>query len=93
MNEQMSLLAYLKEPPKFCEAAWLRAHGFTNWYDKKPPAPGMYEWRDIETPTKFKILEYTGTGIHLGRLAMGTFDPKWWRPIEGSGDGRTDINT
>lgn len=94
MLEQLSLLAYFKEPPKFQEAEWLRAQGFTNWYDRQPPVPGMYEWRDIEIPTKGKVLEYTtGGGIYLGRLAMGRFRPTWWRPIEGSGNGRTDINT
>ena len=85
MKGQMSILQYLKEPPKGLEAEWLHAQGFNNIYDKKPPVPGMYEWRDIENPEKGVILEYTGTGIYLGRMAIGRFRPCWWRPTEGSG--------
>ena len=73
----------MKEPPKFHTAEWLRAKGFNNIYDKRPPKPGLYEWTDIETPTKTKVLEYTAYGgIHLGRLAMGSFRPCWWREIK-----------
>ena len=67
---------------KFHEAEWLRANGFKNIYKERPPAPGLYEWADIEEPTKTKILEYSEKGgVHLGRLAMGSFEACWWRPI------------
>ena len=83
MNEQISMFLFMKTPPRFNEAEWLRAHGFKNIYDERPPIPGMYEWKDIEHPDKSKILEYTGNGcIHLGKLAMGKFRPIWWRPIK-----------
>lgn len=80
---QQSIFAYLKEPPKFNRAEWLRARGFKNIYDEKPPKPGLYEWTDIETPTTIKLLEYTANGnIHLGRLAMGSFRACWWREVK-----------
>lgn len=83
MNEQMSIFSFLKEPPKLYNAEFLRGQGFKNIYTEKPPRPGMYEWRDIEEPTKSKILEYTADGcIHLGRLAMGRFNPCWWREVK-----------
>lgn len=82
MEGQANIFSYLEQPPRFYEAEWLRAKGFKNIYQEKPPKVGMYEWRDIENPTKGKILEYTGHGIHLGRLAMGNFRPCWWKEIQ-----------
>ena len=80
---QLTIYAYLNEPPKFKEAEWLRAHGFKNIYSERPPKPGVYEWTDIETPLKIILLEYTPDGcIHLGRLAMGSFRPCWWREVK-----------
>ena len=81
INGQLSFLAFLPQPPKFYEGEWLKAQGFKNIYNEAPPRPGIYEWRDIETPTKGKLLEYTGTAIILGRLAMGKFRPCWWKEV------------
>lgn len=81
MEGQYSIFNFLDRPVKGHEADWLRAKGFKNIYSEKPLKPGMYEWRDIENPTKGKILEYTGTSIYLGRLAMGNFRPTWWKEI------------
>lgn len=83
MDEQISIFSFMKTAPRFNRAEWLRAHGFKNIYEERPPVPGLYEWKDIEEPDKSKLLEYTENGgIHLGRLAMGKFRPCWWRAIE-----------
>ena len=82
MNGQISIFEIADKPLKFHEAEWLRGHGFKNIHDEQPE-PGLYEWADIECPTKTRQLEYTGDGcIKLGSLAMGTFRAKWWRPIQ-----------
>ena len=82
MNEQLTIYSFMKEAPRYNRADWFRAQGFKNIYDEHPPKPGMYEWRDIEIPNKYKILEYTENGgIYLGKLVMGSFRPVWWRPI------------
>ena len=87
MDEQISIYSFMPKAPRYDRASWLRAQGFKNIYDEEPPTPGMYEWRDIETPDRGKILEYNEHGgIYLGRLAMGRFNPRWWRPI------RRDMN-
>ena len=79
---QLSFFEIADKPQKFHEAEWLRGHGFKNIYDERPPA-GVCEFADIECPTKTKKLEVTENGnIVLGSLAMGTFSPKWWRPVE-----------
>jgi hypothetical protein len=66
-----------KHPPKFHEAEWLRANGFTNWYDSTPPKPGIYEWVDIEAPEKIKRLRYSKGGVE--NKNAGSWTPAWWR--------------
>ena len=41
MDGQIDIFAYLDKPAKFHEADWLRAKGFKNIYDEKPPKPGI----------------------------------------------------
>lgn len=81
---QMSLFEIADKPQKFYEAEWLRAHGFINIYDKQPPKAGLYEFTDIECPTKIKRLEVRENGnIVFGKL---DFKATWWRPIEETED-------
>lgn len=79
---QMSIFEISEKPQKFHEAEWLKGHGFRNIYDEKPNA-GLYEWADIECPEKTKKLEINENGnIVIGKLAMGSFRPTWWRPVK-----------
>lgn len=76
---QISLFDIADKPLKFHEAEWLRAHGFKNVYEE-PPKAGIYEFTDIEHPTKTKRLEVSENGgIMLGGL---DFVARWWRPIQ-----------
>lgn len=90
MDGQMSLFEIADKPLKFHEAEWLRGHGFKNCYEERPPA-GLHEFADIENPTKTKQLEVSENGsINLGRLALGSFRPNWWRPIENKPEIKDD---
>lgn len=76
---QISLFDIADKPLKFHEAEWLRAHGFKNVYEE-PLKAGIYEFTDIEHPTKTKRLEVSENGgIMLGGL---DFVARWWRPIQ-----------
>lgn len=80
---QLSIYVFLNEPPKFHEAEWLIAKGYKNIYYEQPPKPGVYEWTDINTPTKTMLLEYTSDGhIYEGWRNMGTFRAVWWREVK-----------
>lgn len=88
MIGQLSIFEFGDKPQKFHEAEWLIGQGYVNVYDKRPPQAGLYEWADIECPTKTKILKVTETGaIEMGRLAMGVFRPCWWRPNKRKSEG------
>lgn len=83
IDGQMSIFEISEKPLKFHEAEWLRANGFKNIYNERPPGAGLYEFADIECPTKTKQLEVTENGsIKLDHLAMGKFRANWWRTIE-----------
>lgn len=88
---QMSIFEIADKPLKFHEREWLEGHGYKNIYYEKPPRPGIYEFADIENPTKTKKLEVAKNGsVELGHLAMGSFRAVWWRPIKETEQNRSE---
>jgi uncharacterized protein YfaT (DUF1175 family) len=61
------------------EADWLKANGYKNIYIEKPPAPGLYEWRDINQMKRVYNLRYSDGGVYMGSL--GDFRAIWRRPL------------
>lgn len=78
---QISLFDIADKPIKFHEAEWLRAHGFKNVYEE-PPKAGIYEFTDIEHPTKTKQFEVSENGAI--KIGGSDFVARWWRPIKGT---------
>lgn len=76
---QISLFDIADKPLKFHEAEWLRAHGYKNVYEE-PPKAGIYEFTDIEHPTKTKRFEVSENGGIM--LGGSDFVARWWRPIQ-----------
>lgn len=75
---QISIFEVADKPLKFHEAEWLKGHGFKNVYDE-PPKAGIYEFTDIEYPTKVKKFEVAESGAI--KLGSSDFVARWWRPI------------
>ena len=85
---QISLFDIADKPLKFHEAEWLRAHGFKNVYEE-PPKAGIYEFTDIENPTKTKQFEVSENGgIKVGG---SDFKATWWRPIKGAAKAAASV--
>lgn len=76
---QLSIFQMGDKPQRFHESEWLKAQGFKNIYDEQPPEAGLYEFTDIEYPTKIKRFEVTENGGIM--FGSSDFKARWWRPI------------